>query len=222
MSDLMIPAKTVAIGKILGLAINGEPRNQIEMRLNGPKGDHHARAIYDATTPGYKGDGLSIGRHGEDQDVRWEGMTSPVIAHHRSWTAVSAEELAMAAAELGVIEIPVGGMGETFLVEGIGSFTAIPPGYELAFFREDVQTCRLLVRDPNTPCLNAARALYAKLYGDEAKMTSDFKSTFMYQFGQARGLMGNVIYPGTIKCGDEVRVIRPKRHPSFGVWERAV
>lgn len=222
MPDQMIPAKCVAVGRILGLAINGERRDRIEMALIGPKGDRHARAIYDASTPGYAGDGLSIGRHGENEDPRWEGMTSPIISHPRSWTAVSAEELTQAAKRLKTGGFPIGGMGETFIVEGVGSFTAIPPGFELAFFREGVQTCRLLVREPNTPCSNAARALYARLYGDDERMTPDFKSTFKDQFGLTRGLMGDVIYPGTMKIGDEVRVMRPKRHPSFDVWERLV
>jgi len=220
MTDNMIPATHVATGTIRGLAVNGESCNQIEVLLIGPKGDTHASAIYDATTPNYKGEGLSFGRHGENQDRRWDGMTSPVVANHRSWTALSTDDLTWAATYLNIKEIPIGGMLETMVIEGINSFTAIPPGYELAIFRKEVQMCRLMVREPNTPCTNAARALYAKLNGPDSNMPPSFSREFKSQFKLTRGLMGSVIYPGSIQLEDEVRVFRPKLHPAHNIWDK--
>lgn len=128
------------------------------------------------------------------------------IANFREFSAASAEELGEIAAAMGVPTVPLGCLGENFVIRGVPRFTELPPG-TLLFFRKNadqIRTAVLAVWKENKPCLAPGEAIQER-YPDVPKLAGRFPKAAMGR----RGVVGSVYCSGVIHAGDEVVVKVP-------------
>ncbi|MEN9604379.1 MAG: putative metal-sulfur cluster biosynthesis protein YuaD [Candidatus Parcubacteria bacterium] len=128
----------------------------------------------------------------------------------RQWSAVSAEEVALIAADMGIPDIESGDLGENLIVSGIPNFTLLPPG-TLIFFkdaRKDTRTTILCVYAENQPCYIPAQIIQAKNKG-----VPGLVGTFDSHARNRRGLVGWTMCSGIIKPNDTVIAYVPAQRP---------
>ena len=209
--------RVVATGTIAGLTINGEPKGAITMALRGPLGDSHSNLYHDMRSYARWDPDGSIGKHGILRDcVQYLGVLRHLIRNHRSWTAVSAEEMKEVAALMELAEILPGWIWSNILVEGIDKFSAIPPGYTLAGWRDGNKEWVLRVNQPNFPCRDASNLLSQAL--DRGLADDDLDASFKEHAKLRRGVMGDVILEGVMMVGDTVDVCSTIEHPEVDYW----
>ncbi len=152
----------------------------VEVTLEGFTGDRHAGLTYPSggRTPHYP-----------------RGTT---IRNSRQVSLVSVEELAEAAAALGVPEITPEALGANLLVSGIPMLSYLPPGTRLFFSTGAV----LVVEGENGPC-TAAGAEVQKCFPDVPDVTTRFPKAALHQ----RGVVAWVERAGQIAVGDDVRAV---------------
>ena len=128
----------------------------------------------------------------------WDGDKQPKDSprrNERQWSAVSVEELAEIAADMG-IEGPItpASVGANLCLEGIPELSRLPKGTLLKF----PSGAELLVEEYNPPC---------KYMGEEqAKLHGVSATAFPKASTLKRGIVGVVEAAGAINAGDEVAV----------------
>lgn len=158
------------------------PAPRVEVRLEGFAGDRHAgfTRLADNRTPFYP--------------------RGTVIGNSRQVSIISVEELAALATALGVPRLEASWLGANLLIEGVPRLSKLPPTSRL-FFPDEAT---LLISAENHPCVFPGKAIQHR-YPEVAELARVFPL-------RARGLRGLVAWverPGTIRCGDTVRIDPP-------------
>ena len=128
----------------------------------------------------------------------WDGDKQPKDSprrNERQWSAVSVEELAEIAADIGMDEpITAASVGANLCLEGIPQLSRLPKGTLLRF----PSGCELIVEEYNPPC---------KYMGEELSKRHGVSPTaFPKAATLKRGVVGVVEAAGAISTGDEVTV----------------
>lgn len=156
------------------------PVEELHLDWGGAVGDRHH--------------GLTMSSDTRQKEVFSRGTE---IRNHRQLSIVDLDELARIAAALGIDEIAPGTIADNICTEGIDDLTALPPLSRLVFASGAV----LMTGGFNTPCTIAGRMVQNR-YGSAAER-------FPKAAWDLRGITGWVECPGTIRAGDEVRVVQP-------------
>jgi len=169
----------IVSGLYLGLQAHTHittPQAQVQATFAGFDGDQHAGLTRkaDSRTPFYPRGAL--------------------IRNERQVTIVSPDELAQAAAEMGIAEIRPEWIGANLLIDGIPHLTLLPPGTRLFFASGAV----LLVTGENQPCTIAGKAIEKQV--GRPGLAQQFPKAAV----QRRGLTATVERPGLIRAGDAV------------------
>jgi hypothetical protein len=187
----IVENKPIAAGRVVSLCINGKPAETITFLLDGPEGDTHR--------------GFSRALSGHDGGyIRTSGLQKGgMVFNWRSWTGLSLEEVGQVEAALGV-SIPEGCLLENIVVEGIPTFSLLPPATRLVFPARAGAVSRrqaiLAVWEENGPCSGVGSRL-AQHYS-----RPELNSRFVAAARQKRGVTGFVLAAGTVRRGDEVLV----------------
>lgn len=152
-------------------------QHTVEVTLEGFAGDRHA--------------GLTMASGGRTPHY----PRGTEIRNSRQVSLVSVEELAHAAADLGVPEISPEALGANLLISGIPALSQLPPGTRLFFQRDAV----LVVEGENGPC-TAAGAEVQKCFPEVPDITAQFPKAALHR----RGIVAWVERAGQIAVGDEV------------------
>ncbi|MEB8388980.1 MOSC domain-containing protein [Rhodobacteraceae bacterium KMM 6894] len=152
---------------------------------------------------------LTLTYAGADGDVH-SGLTRPScvrvtcqypegteIANVRQISIVSAEELALIAADMGIDAVDPAWLGATMVVEGIPDFTHVTPSARL----QGPDGACVVIDMENLPCLYPAKEVDKDLPG----VGKRFKSAAAGR----RGVTAWVERPGTFKLGDALRLHVP-------------
>lgn len=119
----------------------------------------------------------------------------------RQFSAVSVEELAAIASQLGIAEVRAEWLGANLLFSGIPHMTRLPHGTRFFFPSGAV----LQSAGENVPCKHPGRVIQQKL--PEAGLT---ETDFIRSALERRGIVGFTLREGVIRPGDEVVVEIPK------------
>jgi hypothetical protein len=119
------------------------------------------------------------------------------IRNHRQVSVVDTAELAEIAAALGIEELAAGTIADNICTAGIPGLTILEPMSRLEFAGGAV----LMTGGRNAPCTIAGRMVQSR-YGSPAEKFP--KAAF-----DRRGITAWVERPGSIRAGDEVRVLPP-------------
>jgi hypothetical protein len=130
-------------------------------------------------------------------ETRFSSSARKVVPNNRPITVVGVEGVRDATETLQIAEIPAGGLGENFLVEGLGDLSDLVPGDELRFTPAGSAepSVVLKVRKQNEPCSNLLQ--YHRLMVKE-------------MFGK-RGVICTVSKEGRVSTGDAVQLVRKKK-----------
>ena len=133
--------------------------------------------------------GIPTDRHyGETRITRGR-----VVENNRPITVVGVEAVRDTCAKLGIEEIPPGGLGENFLVEGLGDLSDVEPGDRFEVVSPDGEVKIVLdAWKQNDPCANLSiyhKQIVKELYGK-------------------RGLLCTVSKEGTVSVGDKIELHR--------------
>ena len=128
----------------------------------------------------------------------WDGDKQPKDSprrNERQWSAVSVEELAEIATDMGIdAPLTAASVGANLSLEGIPQLSRLPKGTTLEF----PSGAELLVEEYNPPC---------KYMGEEqAKLHGVEPTAFPKASKLKRGVVGVVEAAGTISVGDDVSV----------------
>ena len=123
-------------------------------------------------------------------ETRWSSSARKQVANNRPITVVGYEAVRDACEKLGCPEIPTGGLGENFLLEGLGDLSDLVAGDELSFISPGgaEPSVVLKVRKQNEPCSNLLvyhKQMPKLLYGK-------------------RGVICSVLKEGSVRAGDTV------------------
>jgi hypothetical protein len=153
--------------------------------------------------------GISGDKHGGQQrqldarevELRAWGLPKGIeIANRRQFSAVSAEELWLIAAELKCPNIPYGSLGENLVIRGIPHFSGLPRGTKLFFESpREKRSAVLEICAPNGPCQYPGQVLQ-RHFPDIPRLEQLFPTVAQGK----RGVVGIVYASGTIKFGDAV------------------
>lgn len=119
------------------------------------------------------------------------------IANTRQLSILSAEELALIAADMGLAALDPGLLGATMVVEGIPDFTHLPPSSRL----QGPDGATLVVDMENLPCTLPARPIEGAHPG--------FGARFKPAARGRRGVTAWVEREGTLHPGDSLRLFLP-------------
>lgn len=152
------------------------PQAQVQATFAGLAGDLHAGLTRksDGRTPFYR--------------------RGTLIRNERQVTIVSAAELALAAAEMGVPEIRPEWIGANLQIDGIPHLTLLPPRTRLFFAGGAV----MLVTGENNPCTIAGGAI------EQQVGIPGLAQLFPKAARHRRGITATVERPGLIRSGDTV------------------
>lgn len=134
-------------------------------------------------------------------ETRWSSSARKTVPNDRPITVVGYEAGRDACERLGVPEIPFGGLGENFLLEGMGDLGDLVEGDKLFFTPSgaDEPSVILEVRKQNDPCSNLL--IYHK------QMVKELMGK--------RGVICTVLKEGEVSVGDKVTLLSG-RLPSAG------
>ncbi|MDH4072506.1 MAG: hypothetical protein OEV41_05310 [Gammaproteobacteria bacterium] len=157
--------------------LSKEAHASIMVELDGIVGDHHRGYV----------------RKCWAGDKQAEGSTR---RNERQWSAVSVEELAEIAADMGSADaISAASVGTNLCIEGIPSLSRLPKGTMLKF----PSGAELIVEEYNPPCRHMS-AIQGKLHGVS-------ETAFSKASALKRGIVGVVEAAGAITAGDTVTVV---------------
>lgn len=162
------------------LLIHGEPLAEMPLTFAGYEGEVHAGL----TRP-------SCSR------VTMQYRKGTTIRNTRQLSLVSAEEMALVAAELGLDGFDYAWVGASAVIEGIPDFTHIPPSSRL----QAEGGATLTVDLENGPCLEPARTIERARPGHGR--------AFKAAAAGRRGLTAWVEREGTLRLGERVRLHVP-------------
>ncbi len=154
--------------------------DQLELDFEGIPGDRHYGFLKDAG----------------GRDSHYKRGTK--IRNNRQWSAVSIEELKTIAGRLEIPQLEAEWIGANLLLEGIPSFSQLPPFTHLRFYRDGQLQATLTVSEQNMPCRFPDRLIEQHA---EVKPALGFAKAGI----GLRGLVGWVDQVGVILPGDEVR-----------------
>ena len=144
-------------------------------------------------------DGIVGDRHRGYTRKCWAGDKQPegsIRRNERQWSAVSVEELAEIAADMGATgSIDAASVGANLCIENIPALSRLPKGTLLKF----ASGAALIVEEYNPPCKDMSE-IQGELHGVPA--TSFSKASTL-----KRGIVGVVEAAGIITAGDEVTVV---------------
>lgn len=166
------------VGSIPGL--EKVSQSSLEVKLEGIVGDKHGGFI-----------------RGADSRNREYPRASP-MRNDRQWSAVSPEELAVIARNLGVPKVEAGWVGANLSLSGIPNFSDLPKGTKLIF----PQGVVFVVETINNPCVGPGEVI-ANKYPDKLLQANQFPKA---AFGK-RGVVGVIERAGMIHCDDLVTVL---------------
>lgn len=126
------------------------------------------------------------------------------IANARQVSIVSAEELDLIAADLGLAAIDPAWLGAGLVVAGIPDFTHLPPSSRL----QGPDGSTLVVDMENLPCTQVARTI--------ERLQPGHGKAFKAAARDRRGVTAWVERPGVIRPGDVLRLFVPAQRP----WAR--
>lgn len=118
------------------------------------------------------------------------------MRNERQVSLLSAEEMAEVAQKLDIDEVDPGLIGGNLLIEGIPSFSKIPPRTQLFFPSGAV----IRIDGYNAPCAISGASLQS---GQDHR--DDIKLGFVKAAQETRGLVGWVEVPGVVRVGDEIK-----------------
>ncbi|MFN3292535.1 MAG: MOSC domain-containing protein [Gemmobacter sp.] len=121
------------------------------------------------------------------------------IANTRQLSILSAEELALIAADMGLAALDPGLLGATMVVEGIPDFTHLPPSSRL----QGPDGATLVIDMENLPCTLPARPIEGAHPG--------FGARFKPAARGRRGVTAWVEREGTLHPGDSLRLFLPSQ-----------
>ncbi len=157
-----------------------DPVQSLEVGFAGPKGEFHS--------------GLTRMSCIRVKDQYSEGTE---IRNTRQLSILSAEEISLITAEMGLDEFNPGWVGASIVIEGIPDFTLVPPSSRLQF--KDGAT--LTVDMENRPCVSPG----LEINKDQPAKGKLFKPAATGR----RGVTAWVEREGTISLGDELRLHIP-------------
>ena len=144
-------------------------------------------------------DGIVGDRHRGYVRSCWSGDKQPEGSprrNERQWSAVSVEELAEIAADMGSDDpVTPASVGANLCIEGIKQLSRLPKGTLLKF----PSGAELIVEEYNPPCKDMS-AIQGNLHG--AGDTAFSKAATL-----RRGIVGVVEAAGKISAGDEVTIV---------------
>ncbi|MGB0410733.1 MAG: MOSC domain-containing protein [Pikeienuella sp.] len=185
-----IYGRVTYVGVVLDrqVTLSSEPREELDLSFEGPVGECHSGM----TRP-------SCSR------VKLQYPRGTEIGNARQLSILSAEELAEAAADMGIDRIAPEWTGANIIIEGIPDFTKIPPSSRLIF-----ESDASVVNDmENGPC---------KYVGQEIEKHHPGKGlSFPVHAREKRGICGWVERPGKVSVGMSVRLHVPPQR----IWSHA-
>lgn len=158
----------------LGDTLRAEPADHLVLSLDGPAGEAHAGR----TRPSCS---RVLAQHPE------RGTT---IANVRQLTVLSAEELALIAADAGLERIDPVWLGASMVIEGIPGFTHVPPSSRL----QGPDRTTLVMDMENRPCVLPGREIDKDRPGHGPR--------FKQAATNRRGVTAWVERAGTLRVGD--------------------
>lgn len=170
------------------VTLSSEPREVLSLTFEGPVGECHGGITRSSCVR-----------------VKHQYPKGTQIGNARQLSVLSVEELAEAAADMGIDRIAPEWTGANIIIEGIPEFTKIPPSSRLIF-----ESGASVVNDmENGPC---------KFVGEEIEKHHTGKGlSFPKHAREKRGICGWVERPGQITVGMAVRLhIPPQR-----MWSHA-
>ena len=173
--------QSVLVGRNPGSLVS-TPQPQVNVTFEGFEGDQHSGITHpsDGRTPFYP--------------------RGTLIRNSRQVSLVSQEELEQIASALTLPEVRPEWLGANLLLEGIPSFSLLPPMTRLFFGSGAV----LMIMDENLPCSNPGKVLQEQ-FSQVSNLAGEFPRAALHK----RGLVAVVDRPGTIQVGDEVHVQAP-------------
>jgi hypothetical protein len=166
----------------------------------GIKGDNHAGAAF-----------INI----RDSEALRHGIPKGMAAFNmRQWSAVSKQEVADIAHEMGNLNIAPGLLGENLIISGIPEFTLMPPGTQLFFEspKGEKRAVILYVTGENKPCQTVGDAIQ-KDYPEFPSLRAYFIKAAKHK----RGLVGIIVGGGFVKEGDLVIAQVPVQRPYWPI-----
>lgn len=160
--------------------IHAEPCDALTATFAGIEGETHA--------------GLAVPSCTRMRDLYKPGTE---IANTRQVSVLSAEELAMIAADMGLASLSPTLLGATMVMSGLPDLSFIPPGSRL----QAASGATLVVNLNNRPCTLPAKAIEAAMPG-KGKL-------FKPAAEGRRGLTAWVERPGRLCLGDEIALFVP-------------
>lgn len=143
-----------------------------------------------------------------------EGMTVPAcgrmpdqhpkgtpVRNTRQFSVLSAEDMALISAGMGVADLSPSLIGASIVIRGIPDFSYIPPGSRL----QAASGATLVVNLNNRPCTYPAKAIEAVHPGHGAR----FKPAAVGR----RGIVAWVEREGMFRLGDDIRLHIPDQRP---------
>lgn len=162
------------------ITLESEPRERLDLTLDGPEGECHGGRTRPACTR---------------VKLQYERYTE--IANARQLSVLSTEELALAAEDMGIDGICPEWTGANIVVEGIPDFTLIPPSSRLIF-----ESGASIVNDmENGPCKYVAEVIEEHHPGKGL--------SFPAKAVNRRGICGWVEREGEITIGMKFRLHTP-------------
>lgn len=124
-----------------------------------------------------------------------------VIRNTRQFSIVSAEEMDIAAKNMGVDVVDPGWIGASIVIRGIPDFSHVPPGSRLQFS----SGATIVVNLENGPCHLPAKVIDADAPGKGGAFKAAAKGL--------RGVTGWVEREGDLRLGDALRLHVPSQKP---------
>lgn len=172
-------------------ALESRAVDQITALFSGPVGEAHGGL----TRP-------------SDSRVLAQYKRGTPIRNTRQFSILSAEDLAVIAAIMGVESLDGALVGATMVVQGIPDFTHIPPSSRL----QNEAGATLTIDMENRPCVLPAKPIEAAHEGFGAKFKAAAKGR--------RGVTAWVEREGVFRVGDRLRLHVPDQ-PVWGYWDEA-
>ncbi len=172
-------------------ALESRAVDQITALFSGPVGEAHGGL----TRP-------------SDSRVLAQYKRGTPIRNTRQFSILSAEDLAVIAAKMGVESLDGALVGATMVVQGIPDFTHIPPSSRL----QNEAGATLTIDMENRPCVLPAKPIEAAHEGFGAKFKAAAKGR--------RGVTAWVEREGVFRVGDRLRLHVPDQ-PVWGYWDEA-